>query len=257
MKLFLATGVAVSLFALVSAQIGVVNPQTPQCFALGPFAIEGNGIPFLGGSFSGTLQVGNPSPGTDVELFISCTGCVQICDCKIATKLSVGFGQFLGLAFTYGEIDLSQQENTLIIAGGGDDLEGGYGTFKIVDFGLNQPQIQFEAKLNPCIFGGVNPFLPSVNVGALVVGTVKMEITCGLNTCIADTTSAFCSIQCTPGEKLGFKCTAIGSPGVTIDTFTVFEKIEYGSEVCLGNGLECKYLTIVFNFDTTAFCAAN
>jgi len=257
MKLFLATGVAVSLFALVSAQIGVVNPQTPQCFALGPFAIEGNGIPFLGGSFSGTLQVGNPSPGTDVELFISCTGCAPICDCKIVTKLSLGLGQFLGLAFTYGEIDLNQPENTLIIAGGGDDLEGGYGTFTISDFDTQQPQIQFLAELNPCIFDGVNPFLPSVNVGALVVGTAELLITCGQNECIADTTSAFCSIQCTPGEKLGVKCTTNGAPGVTIDTFTVFEKIEYGTENCLSNGLGCKYLTTVFNFDTTAFCSTN
>jgi len=264
MNFFLPSVLAFSILAFT------VNAQTPNCVNLGPFDISGSINTMVGSSFSGTLDVLNPSDGTDVELFLDCSVCTgtfrdRVCDCRIVTKLSVGFGAIRGVSFTYGVINFNQDTNTLMIAGGGDDLRGGYGTFTITDLSRTRSTIDFTANLDPCIFGGVNPFLPSVQITATASGNMntpgRLEITCSSATGGKSCTvfgnrgsRTSCSIDCIPGESLSVSCKANNNRR-DIDDFEVGEKITYGSRICSSNGQTCTYETTVFNFDTDVECA--
>jgi len=260
MKFFL-TELIFFVFAL-----GVAH--TPRCFNLRPLGIAGS-IKNTAHSFYGTLNVVGPSDGTEAELFLSCSSCksshFRVCDCKIVTKLSIGFGALRGVAFAYGEINFGQHRNTLIIAGAGDGLVGGYGTFAITKLHVYSSRISFTAKVDPCIFGGVNPFLPRVHITAdanvqytahnsrQAIGS--LSITCGsgrskMYTLTANQRKHF-SIDCIPGESLTVKAKAFSKRGIAVK---VHEKIKYGVLSCIRDDTECTYRTTVLNFDTRVVC---
>jgi len=277
MKFFVAE-LVFYLFVLGSA-------QTPRCFNLGPFHVSGS-IKKMRNGFSGTLDV-SPTIRKEVQLFLSCSTCKssyrnRVCDCKIVTKLSSGYKRFKavargyrgairGVAFAYGKLRFNRYtKNTLIIAGGGGDLRGGYGTFTITYLHEYRSKISFTAKVDPCIFGGVNPFLPSVHITAGASAYTglppwlatkaygRLKITCGSghsNSCTVIGNSILqkqCSINCIPGDSLTVSCIAYTKRRIA--DFKVKEKIKYGTSSCIRDNTQCTYQTTVFHFDTHAVC---